>query len=45
MIEHFIGHGKVGRQHLTAELDIPVRIKIIGTPILWNLASEVEINP
>ena len=45
MIEHLICHRKIRLQHLTAQLNLPVRIKIIRSPVLGNVAGKIKICP
>ena len=40
-VEHRVGDSEVTPQHFTAELNPPVRIKIVGTPVFGNLVCKV----
>ena len=44
LFEHAVGHAEVGSQHLAAEFDAAVRIKVVGASIFGDVLNQIQIR-
>ena len=44
LLEHLVGHGKIGVQHFPAQLNATIRIKGIGASVLGDRIHQIQIS-